>query len=84
MNSPLKLLVLTVLMAPVIPALADEAPSGKPVKTHTELMDECLAKQRAAQNGRTEKAMRKACEAQLQTLQNHPSIPDSPKDAPQK
>jgi hypothetical protein len=45
-------------------------------------MEDCMAKQRAAHSGMTEKAMKKACQNQLQSLQNHPSVPVSPNGTP--
>jgi hypothetical protein len=82
MNTSVKLVVLTTLFAAFAPAMADDAPSAPPVKSPKAQMDDCMAKQRAAHSGMTEKAMRKACQAQLQSLQNHPSVPVSPKGTP--
>src|SRR3979490_1708811 len=82
MNASLKIVVLTTLIAAFAPAMADDAPSAPPVKSPKAQMDDCMAKQRAAHSGMTEKAMRKACQNQLQNLQNHPSIPVSPNGTP--
>jgi hypothetical protein len=82
MNSSMKIVVLTTLMAAFAPAMADDAPSAKPVKSQKAQMQDCMAKQRAANSGMTDKAMRKACQTQLQSLQNHPSVPVSPNGTP--
>jgi hypothetical protein len=83
MNDTMKIIVMAALTAAFAPALADDAPSAQPVKTPKQQMDECMAQQRAAHNGMTEKAMRKACHNQIDSMQNHPSVPASPKGTPQ-
>jgi hypothetical protein len=83
MKIAMKLVVMAALVAAFTPALADDAPSAPPVKTPKEQMDDCMAQQRAAHSGMTEKAMRKTCQKQIQTMQNHPSVPASPTGAPQ-
>jgi hypothetical protein len=82
MNASLKFLVLTTVVAAFTPALADDASSAPPVKSPKAQMQDCMAKQRAAHSGMTEKAMRKSCQNQLQSLQNHPSVPVSPNGTP--
>jgi len=82
MNASLKIAVLTTFVAAFAPAMADDAPSAPPVKSPKAQMDDCMAKQRAAHNGMTEKAMRKTCQSQLESLQNHPSVPVSPNGTP--
>jgi hypothetical protein len=82
MTNLAKVMLLASLAATSIPAFADDAPSAPPVKSPKAQMDECMAKQRAANNGLSEKAMRKACHNYLQTLQNHPSMP-TPAPSPQ-
>ena len=83
MKVPMKIVAMTALIAAFTPALADDAPSAQPVKTPKQQMDDCMAQQRAAHNSMTEKAMRKACQKQIQSMQNHPSVPASPKGVPQ-
>jgi hypothetical protein len=82
MSNALKLVVLTTVVAAFAPAMADDAPSAPPVKSPKAQMNDCMAKQRAAHSGMTEKAMRKACQNQLESLQNHPSVPVSPNGTP--
>ena len=75
MNNIAKLMMAASLAGASIPALADDAPSARPVETSKAQMDECMAKQRAANSGQSERAMRKSCRSYLQTLENHPSMP---------
>jgi hypothetical protein len=82
MNASMKMVVLTTLIAAVTPAFADDAPAAQPVKSPKAQMDECMAKQHAAHSGKSEKAMRKTCQNQLEALQNHPSTPVSPNGTP--
>ena len=82
MNASVKIVVLTALVAALGPAMADDAPSAKPVKTQKAQMQNCMAKQRAAHPDMSDKALRKTCQNQLQTLQDHPSIPVSPNGTP--
>ena len=82
MNASLKIVVLSTVMAAFAPVMADDAPSAPPVKSPKAQMDDCMAKQRAAHSGMSEKAMRKTCQNQLQSVQNHPSIPVSPNGTP--
>jgi hypothetical protein len=78
MNNPARIILMASLAAISIPALADDAPSARPIQSPKAQMNDCMAKQRAANNGMSEKAMRKACEDYLQTLENHPSMPAPP------
>ena len=82
MNTSLKIGVLATLVAACVPAMADDAPSAQPVKSPKAQMQDCIAKQRAAHSGMSEKAARKTCQNQLQSLQNHPSVPVSPAGTP--
>jgi hypothetical protein len=82
MNASLRIAALTTLIVAFTPAMGDDAPSAPPVKSTKAQMDDCMAKQRAAHSGMSEKAMRKACQNQLQSLQNHPSVPVSPSGTP--
>jgi hypothetical protein len=82
MNTSVKIVVLTALVAAFGPAMADDAPAAKPVKTTKAQMHDCMAKQRAAHPDMSDKALRKTCQNQLQTLQDHPSIPVSPNGTP--
>jgi hypothetical protein len=83
MNASVKSVVLTALVAALGPAMADDAPSAKPVKTQKAQMQDCMAKQRAAHSSdMSEKAMRKTCQNQLQSLQDHPSVPVSEDGTP--
>jgi hypothetical protein len=83
MKDSMKIVVMATLLAAFTPALADDAPSAPPVKTPKAQMDECMAQQRAAHSSMTDKALRKTCQKQIQTMQNHPSVPASPQGAPQ-
>ena len=71
MNTSLKIGVLATLVAACVPAMADDAPSAPPVKSPKAQMQDCMAKQRAAHSGMSEKAARKTCQNQLQSLQSH-------------
>jgi hypothetical protein len=82
MNALLKIGVLATLVAGFVPAMADDAPSAPPVKSPKAQMQDCMAKQRAAHSGMSEKAMRKTCHNQLQSMQNHPSVPVTPNGTP--
>jgi hypothetical protein len=82
MYASLKIGVLATLVAAFVPAMADDSPSAPPVKSPKAQMQDCMAKQRAAHSGMSEKAMRKACQNQLQSLQNHPSVPVTPNGTP--
>ncbi|HEV7614278.1 MAG TPA: hypothetical protein VGO37_20550 [Steroidobacteraceae bacterium] len=72
----------TMLLAAAIvfstPALADDAPAAKPVKTQKEQMHACMQKQRTANPGLSKNELKKACENEMKTLEDHPSIPVSP------
>jgi len=77
MNTSVKIVVLTALVAAFGPAMADDAPAATKAQMH-----DCMAKQRAAHPDRSDKAMRKTCQNQLQTLEDHPSVPVSPNGTP--
>ncbi|HEY0746437.1 MAG TPA: hypothetical protein VGD63_07035 [Steroidobacteraceae bacterium] len=63
-------------------ALADDTPADQPVLTHKQKMHDCMAKQRASNGGMSSQDMRKACENELKTQQDHPSIPATPNNVP--
>ncbi len=64
-----------------INAWADDAPADQPVKSHGQLMKECMAKQAASHSGATQKAMKATCNDELTSYHNHPSA-KSPSTAP--
>jgi hypothetical protein len=82
----MKYAVQTMLLAAAIgftaPALADDAPAAKPVKTQKEKMHACMQKQRTANPGLSKDELKKACENEMKTLDDHPSIPVSPSGVP--
>jgi hypothetical protein len=53
--------------------LADDANSDKPIKTHKQLMQECVAKHRAADSSASLSDLKKACRAEIKSYENHPS-----------
>jgi len=55
------------------PALADDTNSDKPIKTHKQLMQECVAKHRAADSSASLSDLKKACRAEIKSYENHPS-----------
>jgi hypothetical protein len=67
--------LIAVVWGIVAPAWADDSPSNQPVSTPKQKMHECMAKQRAANSALSIKDMRAACQNQLRTQQEHPSIP---------
>jgi hypothetical protein len=62
-------------------ALADDTNSDKPIKTHKQLMQECVAKHRAEDSSASLSDLQKACRAEIQSYQNHPSA-IAPSQAP--
>jgi hypothetical protein len=63
-------------------ALADDAPSGPPIKSPKQKMQECIAQQRANNSGLSMEELKKACAAKLQSDENHPSRPQPSPDSP--
>ncbi|GAC1306143.1 MAG: hypothetical protein NVSMB10_10620 [Steroidobacteraceae bacterium] len=61
-------------------AVADDTPTDRPVKTQGQLMDECMARHRHDGAG-SQKDLKKTCEAELKSFENHPSAP-TPAQAP--
>ena len=54
-------------------ALADDTNSDKPIKTHKQLMQECVAKHRSEDASASLKDLRKACREEIKSYDNHPS-----------
>ena len=75
MRTSLKLIALSSIFVLNAPLLADDSPSAPPVKTHKQKMHECMDRQRASNSGMSTQDMKKACDQELQTLENHPSVP---------
>jgi Protein of unknown function (DUF2756) len=75
MRTSLKLMALSSIFVLNAPLLADDSPSAPPVKTYKQKMHECMDRQRASNNGMSTQDMKKACDHELQTLENHPSVP---------
>ena len=82
MSTALKLVAIGSIFALSGPLLADDAPSAPPVKTHKQKMHECMDRQRASNSGMSKEDMKKACDQELRTLNNHPSMP--PPSDPEK
>jgi hypothetical protein len=75
MTPTTKLLAVTSLLLVSAPLWADDSPSAPPVKTHKQKMDECLDRQRASNGNMSQHDMKKACDKELQSLDNRPSTP---------
>lgn len=75
MTTATKLLALCSLLMVSAPLWADDSPTAPPVKTHKQKMDECLDRQRASNSNMTMHDMKKACDKELQSLDNRPSTP---------
>jgi len=80
-NRVMTCLILTTVVGFSLQALADDAPSDQPVKSHGQLMKDCMAKQAASHSGATQKAMKATCNDELTSYHNHPSA-KSPSTAP--
>jgi hypothetical protein len=63
-------------------ALADDTNSDRQVKTHKQMMQDCMAKERSANSGASEDDMKKACRAKIQSYENHPSETAKPPNNP--
>jgi hypothetical protein len=65
-----------------MPALADDTSSAPPPSgMHSEMhrmMKECMAKQKAANNGMSEKDMKKSCRDQMKSKMDHPEDTSPP------
>jgi len=59
-------------------ALADDTNSDRPVKTHKQMMRECMTKERSANSGASEDDMKKTCRQKIQSYNNHPSETTQP------
>lgn len=53
------------LVSVAAPVLADDSSTGAQPKTNQQMMKECMKKQRAANNGMSDKDMRKSCRDQI-------------------
>jgi hypothetical protein len=82
MFSTISAMLLAGLVGISAQALADDAPASQPVLTHKQKIQQCMAKQRASNSGMTDNDMRKACETELQSQENHPSKPVTPNNVP--
>ena len=63
-------------------ALADDTNSDRQVKTHKQMMQDCMAKERSANSGASEDDMKKACRAKIQSYDSHPSETAPPPNNP--
>ena len=65
-----------------IAALADDAPSGRPVVSHGKLLADCIVELRADTPGASEKKLKQDCERKLKAYHNRPSDIDTPAKTP--
>jgi hypothetical protein len=84
MNTAVKLACLGVILIGTGPVLADDSPSAAPVQTPKQKMADCMARQHAANSALSKLDIKKACSKELQSKDNHPSIPPSPALVPPK
>lgn len=82
MNKGIQTALLGAAIAFAAHAFADDSPSAQPVKTPKAKMHQCMERQKAANTGLSKEEMKKACERELRTLDDHPSIPVSPNGSP--
>jgi hypothetical protein len=75
MSRTLKTLLFAGLLSFGIQAMADEASSSsdQAPQSHKQLMKDCMAKAKAANNGMSEKDMKKACREQLKATADSPN-----------
>jgi hypothetical protein len=62
--------------------LADDTNSDRQVKTQKQMMKECMAKERSANTGASEKDMKKTCHEKIMSYNNHPSETTQPPNNP--
>jgi len=62
--------------------LADDTNSDRPVKTHKQMMKDCMAKERSTNTGASEDDMRKTCREKIKSYNNHPSETSEPPNNP--
>jgi hypothetical protein len=74
-------IVVFVIAAGSLPVCADDAPSARPVKTHKQLMHDCMTAQASKNPSMAKADMQKTCRDKVQTFENHPSM-TSPANAP--
>jgi len=79
MNRKITAFLFTGMVSFGVQALADDAPATPPPMTaHQKMMADCMAKQKAANNGMSEKDMRKSCHDQIKANVDHPDNPTPP------
>jgi len=54
-------------------ALADDANSDRPVRSHKQLMRDCVAKEKSANTAASDYDVKKICEDKIKSYDNHPS-----------
>jgi hypothetical protein len=74
------LLTFTALVVGTV-ALADDAPTAQPNQTDRQLMQQCMAEQKAKSPDASVKDMRKTCQEKVKSYREHPSV-TSPAKAP--
>lgn len=81
MNHLMRLVIPAVMSAALVgaaaPVLAD-SPTGAQPKTNQRMMKECMKKQKAANNGMSEKDMQKACKDQIKANVDQPDKSSEP------
>jgi len=82
MNAKLTSMLILGLALAGAQAPADDTNSDRPIKTHKQLMRECIAKQRAEGANASDQDLKKACAEEIKSYNNHPSS-TSPDKTPQ-
>lgn len=78
---PLLILGTMILANASAVAVADDAPTDRPVQTHRRLMRQCMAEQKAKAAGISVDEMKKTCEDEVKSYRDHPSV-TTPETAP--
>lgn len=87
MNQPYKVLVIAALLSAASQTMANEPPANAqsadssttsneyaaPAKSNQQMMKECMAKQKAANNGMSAKDMQKSCRDQIKANVDQPN-----------
>lgn len=81
MTPIVKSILMCAIVASALPAYADDAPSARPVKTHKQLMQDCMTDQASKNPSMAKADLHKICRDKVQTFENHPSM-TSPATAP--
>jgi hypothetical protein len=66
------------LMSVATPVFADDPATGAQPKTNQQMMKECMKKQKAANNGMSDKDMRKSCRDQIKANVDQPDKSSQP------